>query len=144
MGSVLYASVGGLVPAFIAAILVDLVKTSLSRRRRHSHRSVSSDGSDSRPLRDSQESGAQCRERFVLEVKQPVLLPRYSIDGLYLGSGAGTMVLFPITDDQLLAECLGDAAILLHRLPTAESMSAGSVIRPTSMWLAQHRGSTCL
>jgi hypothetical protein len=125
MGSVLDASVGALLPAFVAAIVLDLVKSRLSRRRGQSHRCGSPGAPDSPRLHDEQERATQRSEHFGLEVVPPVA--RHSIDGLYLRAriSTGTLELFAIVDEQLLAECPGDTS-LPHRLPAAASTPSDS------------------
>lgn len=59
---------------------------------------------------------AEFKERFSLEAARPVHLPQYSIEGLYLGSGSGSVELFTITDRQLLASRLGGQRILLDHV----------------------------
>jgi hypothetical protein len=135
MGSVL--SVGVLIPAFIAAIIIDLLKRGLSRLLRHLHRSASPGTPDSHLVRDPEENSTRCRECFGLAVARPTLLAPYAINVLH--PSTGTVELFAIVDEQLPTERSGNTAILPGRLPTAESSRGESAIRPASMWVAQHR-----
>jgi catechol 2,3-dioxygenase-like lactoylglutathione lyase family enzyme len=64
-------------------------------------------------VRDLDAAVAEFSERFGLEVVRPVELPQYSILGEYLGEGTGSVELFTITDDALLAQRLGAESILL-------------------------------
>ncbi len=59
---------------------------------------------------------AEFHERFALEIVRPVILPQFSILGHYLGSGAGNIELFTITDEELLADRLGGERILLDHV----------------------------
>jgi catechol 2,3-dioxygenase-like lactoylglutathione lyase family enzyme len=64
-------------------------------------------------VRDLDVAVAEFSERFGLQVVRPVVLPQYSILGQYLGEGTGSVELFTITDEQLLAERLGEQSIVL-------------------------------
>ncbi|HEX5853853.1 MAG TPA: VOC family protein [Solirubrobacteraceae bacterium] len=64
-------------------------------------------------VRDLDAAVAAWAERFALEVVRPVELPQYSILGKYLGQGSGSVEMFTITDEQLLAERLGEQRIVL-------------------------------
>jgi hypothetical protein len=59
---------------------------------------------------------AEFTGRFDLQIVRPVILPQYSILGHYLGEGSGTIELFTITDEALLAERLGEQSILLDHV----------------------------
>ena len=64
-------------------------------------------------VRDLDAAVTEWTQRFGLEVVRPVVLPQYSILGQYLGEGTGSVELFTITDEALLAERLGDQSIVL-------------------------------
>lgn len=64
-------------------------------------------------VRDLDAAVAEFSERFGLEVVRPVVLPQFSILGQYLGQGSGSVELFTITDDALLAERLAGERIVL-------------------------------
>jgi catechol 2,3-dioxygenase-like lactoylglutathione lyase family enzyme len=64
-------------------------------------------------VRDLDAAVEEFGERFGLAVVRPVVLPQFSILGQYLGQGSGSVELFTITDEQLLAQRLGDRPILL-------------------------------
>lgn len=64
-------------------------------------------------VRDLDAAVEEFGERFGLAVVRPVVLPQFSILGQYLGQGSGSVELFTITDEKLLAQRLGDQPILL-------------------------------
>jgi catechol 2,3-dioxygenase-like lactoylglutathione lyase family enzyme len=64
-------------------------------------------------VRDLDAAVKEFRERFSLEVVRPVELPQFSISGLYLGQGNGSIEVFTITDEQLLSKRLGGHSVLL-------------------------------
>jgi catechol 2,3-dioxygenase-like lactoylglutathione lyase family enzyme len=64
-------------------------------------------------VRDLDAAVAEFSERFGLELVRPVVLPQFSILGQYLGQGSGSVELFTITDEALLAERLGGERIVL-------------------------------
>ncbi len=64
-------------------------------------------------VRDLDAAVAEFSQRFALEVVRPVVLPQFSIVGQYLGEGSGSVELFTITDEELLAQRLGDERMVL-------------------------------
>jgi len=64
-------------------------------------------------VRDLEAAVREFSERFELKVVRPVVLPQYSILGHYLGEGSGSVELFTLTDERLLAQRLGEKRVLL-------------------------------
>jgi catechol 2,3-dioxygenase-like lactoylglutathione lyase family enzyme len=64
-------------------------------------------------VRDLDTAAAEFMERFALEMVRPVELPQYSISGLYLGEGSGSVEVFTLTDAELLAQRLHGESVLL-------------------------------